>query len=180
MEILKAFGQSRGFANRHRSTKPMFKVGTRVWLSTTNIKLACLTCKMSQQRVGPHKILAKTSKGLCKLELPPEMSRYHPVFHVSQLEPYKENCLLGRRQLDPGLVLVKNEPELNVKEVVDSQFQAGKLMYKVQWKGFSSNERYGWEPPNHLKHCPNLVKAYHLPYLTGPLPQDAQLSQTAD
>ena len=42
--------------------------------------------KLSQQRIGPFKILAKVGQLAYKLELPPIM-RIHPVISIAQLEP---------------------------------------------------------------------------------------------
>ncbi len=171
-EIQKAISKSKEFADRHCQEGPTFEIGSKVWLSTANIKLARPTRKMSEKRIGPYPILGKTSRGSCRLGLPPEMSRLHPVFHVSQLEPYEETPLSQRRQPPPGPVYVDNEAEYEVEEVVDSKVQAGKLMYKVQWKGYQGHDRYGWEPPAHLQHCANLVKSYHLCYPNRPSPSD--------
>ncbi len=173
-KIQKAIFKLKEFADRHRQEGPTFEVGSKVWLSMANIKLARPTRKMLEKRISPYAILSKTSQGSCRLGLPPEMSRLHPVFHVSQLKPYKETSLSQRRQPPPGPVYVDDEAKYEVEEVVDSEIQAGKLMYKVQWKGYQGHNRYNWEPPAHLQHCANLVKSYHLCYPNQPSPSDAR------
>ncbi|XP_070057331.1 uncharacterized protein [Nicotiana tomentosiformis] len=42
--------------------------------------------KLSPRYVGPHKIIQRIDQVAYKLELPPEMSLVHPVFHVSMLK----------------------------------------------------------------------------------------------
>ncbi len=182
IEIQKVISKSKEFANRHCQAGPTFEIGLKVWLSTANIKLAHPTCKMSEKRIGLYPIFGKTSRGLCRLGLPPEMSRLHPVFHVSQPELYKETPLLQRRQPPPGPVYVDNEAKYKVEGAVDSKVQAGKLMYKVQWKGYQGHDRYGWKPPSHLQHCANLVKSYHLCYPNPPSPSNVTepLARKAD
>ena len=42
--------------------------------------------KLSPRYVGPYRIIQRIGQVACKLELPPEMSLVHPVFHVSMLK----------------------------------------------------------------------------------------------
>jgi len=42
--------------------------------------------KLSPRYVGPYKIIQRICQVAYKLELPPEMSLVHPVFHVSMLK----------------------------------------------------------------------------------------------
>jgi len=51
--------------------------------------------------------------------------RIHNVFHVSSLEPHRENQLEGRVQEVPLSEIVEGDGEWEVKEVVDSKVSEG-------------------------------------------------------
>jgi len=103
-----------------RSPAPQFKVGDRVWLNPRNIRMNCPSRKLDVQRMGQFRIeeVVGESQLAYRLQLLPQM-RIHPVFHVSLLEPYKENRLVGRTQERPPQVEVEGELEYEVKELVD-------------------------------------------------------------
>jgi hypothetical protein len=42
--------------------------------------------KLAQRYVGPFKIIDRKGEVACQLELPPQLSEVHDVFHVSQLK----------------------------------------------------------------------------------------------
>ncbi|XP_070045216.1 uncharacterized protein [Nicotiana tomentosiformis] len=68
--------------------------------------------KLSPMYVGPHKIIPRIGEVAYKLELPPEMSLLHPVFHVSMLKK-----VVG----DPSLIVlvetIKVNEELSYEEI---------------------------------------------------------------
>jgi len=66
---------------------PKFEVGDKVWLLKT-INTKNRKKKLSNQMLGPFKIIKKVSNLAYELDLPKKM-RCHPVFHVSLLEPVK-------------------------------------------------------------------------------------------
>lgn len=66
-----------------------------------------------------------------RLKLTPQM-RVHPVFHVSLLEPYRENPFPARRQEPPPPIEVEGDLEYEVKEILDSKIVRGKLKYYVE------------------------------------------------
>jgi hypothetical protein len=111
--------------------------------------------------MGPFQIeeIVGESQLAYRLQLPPQM-RIHPVFHVSLLEPYKENRLAGRTQERPPPVEVEGELEYEVKEIVDSKVVRGKLQYHVEWVGYGPEERT-WEPVEHVGHAADAIEEYH-------------------
>ena len=62
-------------------------IGDVVWLSTVNLSLPPkMSRKLAARWIGPFSVLAKVGAAAFKLELPKELSKLHPVFHVSLLK----------------------------------------------------------------------------------------------
>ena len=82
------------YHDRHMKDPPAFKVGDKVWLNRRNIKTKRPSQKLDAKRLGPFTIeeIIGESRLAYRLALPPQM-HIHPVFHISLLEPYKENRL---------------------------------------------------------------------------------------
>jgi len=110
------------------------------------------------------------SKLAFRLELPPQM-RIHPVFHVSLLEPHRENPFPGRRQPPPPPVELEDDVEWEVEEILDSRIQRGKIQYLAHWLGYGHHERT-WEPPCHLSNATEAVAEFHQRYPNRPAPKD--------
>jgi hypothetical protein len=65
-----------------------FEVGEHVYLKVSPLrgtKRFHVKGKSSPRYVGPYPIVKRIGKVAYKLELPPELTGVHPVFHVSQL-----------------------------------------------------------------------------------------------
>jgi hypothetical protein len=83
-------------ANRHRRDLK-FSIGDQVRLSTEFINLFNQpSTKLRSRYIGPFTVLDTVPSGSpnpvsYKLDLPPSMSRVHPVFHVSRLLPWTPN-----------------------------------------------------------------------------------------
>ena len=78
------------WANKHRSDL-QFQVGQEVLLKISPIKGVSRVGnkrKLRPRYVGPFTIMKKIGEVAYKLALPPEMSRIHDVFHVSQLKKF--------------------------------------------------------------------------------------------
>jgi hypothetical protein len=84
--------QYKAYYDRHAKPALQFQVGDHVWLNHHNIQTNRPSRKLDIKRMGPFKIeeVIGESHLAYRLQLPPQM-RLHPVFHVSLLEPYKEN-----------------------------------------------------------------------------------------
>jgi hypothetical protein len=123
--------------------------------------------------MGPFKILQVVgeSKLAFKLELPPRM-RIHSVFHVSLLEPYRENTIEGRIQPPPPPPdEIDGELEYEVKEILDSKIVRGKLQYYIDWEGYTPEERT-WEPAESVEHAADAVANFHRRYPNRPASHD--------
>jgi hypothetical protein len=64
-----------------------FEVGDFVYLKVSHMRGLChfKVGKLTPRFIGPFKITEKTGKVAYQLELPPQLSNVHDVFHVSQL-----------------------------------------------------------------------------------------------
>jgi len=86
--LSKAKEDFKKFGDYRKSSGPSFKVNDKVWLKRFYFSNEP-TKKLSNQYLGPFKILEVRGRMNYRLELP-ENLHLHPIFHISQLEPYIE------------------------------------------------------------------------------------------
>jgi hypothetical protein len=73
----------------HRRRKLSFEVGEFVYLKVSpmrGLRHFKVRGKLAPRFIGPFKILEKRGEVAYQLELPPQLSDVHDVFHVSQLK----------------------------------------------------------------------------------------------
>jgi hypothetical protein len=109
--------------------------------------------KLAPRFIGPLKILEKRGEVAYQLELPPQLSNVHDVFHVSQLK----KCLcvpeeqLPMEDLDAKEDLSYQEYPIQILETSERVAQNKKIgMCKVQWS-YHTNEEATWEREEELK-----------------------------
>jgi hypothetical protein len=78
--------QAKYYNKRHLQMQ--FAEGQEVLLSAKNIRTKCPYKKLDAKFLGLFKILQHIRQQSYKLDLPPSMSRLHPVFHAQLLESY--------------------------------------------------------------------------------------------
>ena len=165
--------QAKYYDAKHRPLT--FAVGDKVWLSTVNLRSVRPSKKLDSKRIGPFTITEKLGLQAYRLELPPAM-RIHDVFHVSLLEPVKENSIPNRTQPPPPPVVLESEQEYEVEEILDSRMHRSKLQYLVKWLGYQSFEN-SWEPVANVKHAKSLVDVFHSRYPSKPGPMNPPKSK---
>ncbi|XP_042410121.1 uncharacterized protein LOC121999515 [Zingiber officinale] len=121
--------------------------------------------KLNPRYVGPFEILEKVGSLAYRLALPPDMSRIHNIFHVSQLRRYVAD---PSHILETGPFLVEGNlnEELKYEEVPiriidtkDQELRRRTISYvKVQWSNHTEREAT-WEPEEKMrKHYPYLFE----------------------
>ena len=155
---------ARHFADKRRSESFEINVGDLVMLSSEHIRTTRPTRKFSERYIGPYKVLEQVSKVAFRLELPLEMRRVHPVFHISLLEPFKTSNIPGRTPQPPPHLEFEDEDIFEPKQIVDSRFRnkGKKIEYRVEWAGYENHpDRYTWEPAINLKDASDIVIEFH-------------------
>jgi hypothetical protein len=109
--------------------------------------------KLTPRFIGPFKILEKRGEVAYQLELPPQLSGMHAMFHVSQLK----KCLrmpqeqLPMEDLDAKEVLPYQEYLIKILEISERVTRNKKIkMCKVKWSRHAREEAT-WEREEELK-----------------------------
>ena len=159
------------YADRKRQEEPDYQIGDRVLLSSENIRTTRPTRKSSEKLLGPFEVIAKIGKVAYKLSLPQEMSRIHPVFHVSQLEPVTPSIIPGRSVDPPGPLDLEEPDVFAVDAIVDSRIHRQKLQYRVHWSGYEGQpDEYTWEPAENILNMTDDLDEFHGRYPDKPSP----------
>ncbi|KAF8760023.1 hypothetical protein RHS01_01856 [Rhizoctonia solani] len=134
-----------------------FEVGEEVWLDAKNVNLKTLSPKLTEQRLGPFKVMERISNRAYRLELPPTM-RIHNVFYVGLLSKVKRDDKRAFKNRPPP-VTVDGEEEYEVEGITDAEERNGKWFFRVKWKGYGPKENT-WEPRENLKNAGKILKKY--------------------
>jgi hypothetical protein len=109
--------------------------------------------KLAPRYIGPFKILEQRGEVAYQLELPPQLSDVHDVFHVSQLRKYlrvpEEQMPL--EELTVGEDLTYQEYPVKILDTSEKVTQNNRYeMCKVQWSNHTEEETT-WEKEDQLK-----------------------------
>ncbi len=129
-------------------------------LSTQHAKLSAIGCKkLLPKWIGPFKVLARVGAVAYRLKLPPHL-KWHGVFHVSLLRPYRDS---GTVAPPPLPEVIEGEVEYVVESILNHRvLGAGKRprkQYLVKWEGYGP-EHNSWEPEAHLVRCDEALREY--------------------
>ena len=101
--------------------------------------------KLSNQRVGPFKVVKKVGNLAYRLELP-EIMRIYPVISIAQLEPAFDNDPYARTRPPPPPVeednnavdpdFAKKFPPFEIERLSKRQGSGANIKYLVHWKGY--------------------------------------------
>jgi len=141
-------------ANAHRRDVS-FSVGDKVRLTTANLSLpSSLSRKLTARFVGPFVVERVVNPVAYKLKLP-ESLKIHPVFHISMLQPWREDEEFPGHQPSqtrPPPVSVE-EDRFYVDKLLDKRTRrygrGQRVEYLVRWQGYGPEDDT-WEPVAHI------------------------------
>ncbi|QRW22958.1 integrase core domain protein [Rhizoctonia solani] len=120
-----------------------FEIGEEAWLDAKNVNLKTLSPKLTEQRLGPFKVVKKISNWAYCLELPPTMC-IHNIFYVGLLSKVKKDRNCAFKNCPPPITM-DGEEEYKVKGITNAEERNRKWFFQVKWKGYGSKENT-WEP----------------------------------
>jgi hypothetical protein len=133
-----------------------FEVGDFVYLKVSPMigtRRFKVKGKLAPRYVGPFKIVDHKGEVAYQLQLPPQLSDVHDVFHVSQLK----KCLwvpeeqLPIEELDLGGDLTYSERPIKILDIVERVTHSKVIkMFKVQWSHHTEDETT-WEHEEELR-----------------------------
>jgi hypothetical protein len=140
----------------HRRRNLSFKVGDFVYLKVSPMRGLHhfkIRGKLAPRYIGPFKILEQRGEVAYQLELPPQLSDVHDVFHVSQLRKYlrvsKEQIPL--EELTVGEDLTYQEYRMKILDTSERVTQNNRYKRcKVKWSNHTEEDAT-WEKEDQLK-----------------------------
>jgi hypothetical protein len=130
----------------HRRRELSFEVGDFVYLKVSSmrgLRRFKVRGKLAPRFIGPFKILEKRGEVTYQLELPPQLSDVHGMFHVSQLK----KCLwvseekIPMEELDAKEDLSYQEYPVKILETSERVTRNKRIkMCKVQWSHHTEKE----------------------------------------
>jgi hypothetical protein len=140
----------------HRRRNLSFEVGDFVYLKVSpmrGLRHFKIRGKLAPRYIGPFKILEQRGEVAYQLELPPQLSDVHDVFHVSQLR----KCLRVLEEQMPLEELLVGEDLTNQEypvQILDTSEKVTRnnryKMFKVKWSNHTEEEAT-WEKEDQLK-----------------------------
>lgn len=150
------------YANKTRRDV-LFQVGDKVKLATTNLKLpSTMSKKFAPKFIGPFAVEKVINPVVYKLKLPNSLSRIHPVFHVSLLQPWRvDEEFLDHRAPAPAPPVYVDDNQWYVEALLDKrERRIGKnkiIEYFVRWKDYGPEDDE-WVRATNIEQ--SLVQAY--------------------
>jgi len=152
---------------------PSFEEGDFVWLLRRNIKTTRPSDKLDYRHLGPFKVTSWKGKNAYHLCLPRSMSRLHPVFNVSLLEPYNGPA----EKISPSCVDLDEDFAPEVAAILDSRKVGRRYEYLVSWKDLPTSEN-SWVPLSDLPISLNkIIERFHHRHPALPRPHHFDLNK---
>ncbi|CAN6685657.1 unnamed protein product [Malus baccata var. baccata] len=135
----------KSLADKH-VTDRVYKVGDWVFLTLSPWKRVVQfgkKGKLSPKYIGPYQIIERVGEVAYRLELPPELSKVHDVFHVSMLRHYVSDPshVLPPQPLEIIPDLTYDEEPVTILDWKDNVLRNKTVcMVKVLWRNHSMEE----------------------------------------
>jgi hypothetical protein len=149
-------------ADRARLPAPQYQVGDEVWLTRKKLRTTRPTKKLDYKNLGPYRVVRSIRDHAYELDLPYNQ-KFHNVFHVSRLEPFKPDNLRGVVHRPPPVIIEgegsDTESEAEEYEIESIETAAirphettgvKEFHFLVRWKGYGPDFDT-WEPFNHVQ-----------------------------
>ena len=175
-QIKKAQEKQKQYADDKR-IDVQYNVGDQVMLDAKHINMnfyhGDLSYKLRSKYIGPFTIIRKISTLNYELQLPLQLKRVHPVFHISKLKKYEthkgnkfNNDTVERKQNVRPISIDKNEDGeqmWEVENIVNKRIKTYKgkriIEYLVKWKHYPEWDNT-WEPAINLKQAQQAIQHY--------------------
>jgi len=146
------------YADFHRGETLEYKVGNKVWLSTKNLNVDQLLCKLTEQQLRPYKFVKIISLNAVKLKLSASF-KIHDVINISHIHLYRPP-VAGQSAIPSKPVVIEETPEYEVEEIMDSWLKHGKLKFLVKWSGYT-NDYNTWKPEANCANSHNIINGFY-------------------
>jgi len=136
--------------DRRTRDAPSYERGDWVWLLRRNIATTRPSTKVDFKRLGPFRVDLAMGRDVYRLILPKDLSRLHPVFHVSLLLPFVDPKTFSGRigskaPRGPASLEHRFWDEHDVEAILGYRSPARAVnQYLVRWRGGSTADD-SWE-----------------------------------
>ncbi|KAM2170704.1 hypothetical protein ACFX1R_035872 [Malus domestica] len=110
-------------------------------------------CKLSPRYIGPYVITERVGEVAYRLELPPELSKVHDIFHVSMLRHYfsDPSHVIPPQPLEINPDLTYDEEPVTILDWKDKVLKNKTVrLVKVLWRNHSMEEA-AWETEDRMR-----------------------------
>ena len=145
---------------RFKGHSVTFKIGDKILLDATHLRISHGNKKLHPKRIGPLRIVKVINSHAYEVALPALWKgKVHPVFHITRLTPYRETEEHGPNYSTPIPDIVEGEEEWEIEQIIHHRTNRRGLQFLVTWKGYPASENQ-WLPSTAFKHAQTILKDY--------------------
>ena len=171
--------QSR-YYNERVATAPIYKPDQLVWLMRRHIKTTRPSDKLEHRRLGPFPVDHAVGDLAYRLRLPSYLSRLHPVFHVSLLEPYHDPSEFHPHARPVPFDIPNDFSAPTIQSILDTRKLGRRYEYLVHWLELPSTED-SWVPLSDIPSTSDeLLERFHRRHPRAPRPPSSSRNVRRD